>query len=72
MFKMQRKKRPKSHLKADFSDWFKRSWERFVIGSCSSSGDWWSECALCSQAVQKREGLSGVASVFHHPATVHI
>lgn len=67
--------RPLRLLKAGSSDWCRWFWECFPIGcSCprSISGDWWSEMGLRSQAVQKREGLHGVASVFHHPATAHI
>lgn len=61
--------------KAGFSDWFRWFYECFLIGcSCPSfsCGDWWREIAVRSQAVQKREGLHGIASVFHHPATAHI
>lgn len=49
--------------------------EAFLIGcrcpGCSS-GDWCCDIGLHSEAAQRREGLHGIASVFHHPATAHI
>lgn len=66
---------PKGSSQAAFSDWSRWFLVFSLIGCIrpsSSSGDWWSEIGWCSQAVQKRAGVRGVACVFHHPATAHI